>query len=141
MKRLFSCLVVLSSLTIITFAAFADSMPGMSGDSMPGMTAKPARTAAPRSGIQASAHGAAQPAPAQSALAQPAAVMPVMSGDTSGPWKTAAFALVAIILVGAVIIRRDRRATTIAMVVAAAVFVVGRVARGDFTLTLSQNRT
>jgi HlyD family secretion protein len=124
MKRLFFCLVVLSSLTIITFAAFADSMPGMSGDSMPGMTAKPARTAAPRSGIQASAHGAAQPAPAQSALAQPAAVMPVMSGDTSGPWKTAAFALVAIILVGAVIIRRDRRATTIAMVVAAAVFVV-----------------
>jgi RND family efflux transporter MFP subunit len=129
MTRLFFCLLVLSGLAITVSAAPADSMPGMSGDSMPGMTAKPAPTAAPGSGTKGAAHGAAQPAPAQPTpvqrpSVQPVAAMPAMSADTSGPWKTAAFALVAIILVGAIVIRRDHRATTIALVVGAAVFVV-----------------
>src|SRR5450755_4705282 len=126
MKRLFFGLLVLSGLAITVSAAPADSMSDMSGDSMPGMTAKPAPTAAPGSGTKGAAHGAAQPAPAapvQRPSVQPAAAMPAMSADASVPWKTAAFALVAIILVGAVVMRRDHRATTIALVVGAAVFV------------------
>jgi HlyD family secretion protein len=139
MKRLFFCLLVLSGLAINAIAVRADSMPGMSDDSMPGMTAKPATTAASGPGHRASARAAEQPvralparpapAPAQPAAAQPAAgmsaaAMAAMPADTSGPWKTAAFALVAIVLAGAVVLRRDRRATTVALVVGAAVFVV-----------------
>jgi len=103
-------------------------MPGMSADSMPGMTAAPATpapTAAPRA-------GAAAPVPArpQSKATQPA--MSSLSAEGWGPWKTAAIALMAIVIVGAVILRRDRRATTVALVAGAAVFVIA--------LALSQRR-
>jgi RND family efflux transporter MFP subunit len=56
--------------------------------------------------------------------AQSAGAAPAMASDSSGPWKTAALALVAILLIGAVVLRRDRSATTLGLLAGAAAFVV-----------------
>lgn len=55
---------------------------------------------------------------------QGSAAAPAMSSDTSGPWKIAALALLAILLIGAAVVRRDRSALTIGPVAGAAAFVV-----------------
>jgi RND family efflux transporter MFP subunit len=52
------------------------------------------------------------------------AASPAMAADTSGPWKTAALALFAILVIGAAVLRRERSLKSLGLVAGAAAFVV-----------------
>jgi RND family efflux transporter MFP subunit len=53
-----------------------------------------------------------------------AAASSTMAADASGPWKTAALALFAILVIGAAVLRRERSMKSLGLVAVAAAFVV-----------------